>query len=523
MSYELIMRNILERPARLFPDKEALIYKDRRMTYPQLWDRVMTLGNVLKKLGMNKGDRIATMAWNTLRHLELYFGAPLSGGVLHTVNLRLHPNDIVFIMNHAEDSFFFVDDAFVPMVEAIADQLLTVKGYVVMTDGDLPETSLSPVYSYEELMGQEGSDFTWPDLSENDPATMCYTTATTGTPKGVVFTHRQAYLHSLTVLAELGISEEASMIHVVPMFHAHSWGAPYAATWAGAKQVYPERFDVQLFCELIQQEKVNISCFVPTILNMILNFPDVDKYDLSSLEDIYCGGSATPRAMMEAADKLGIRVNVAYGATETFPLVSVSKLRANMQDLPEEEKYDIRLKAGCPTYGVEAKVINDDGEEVDRDGQEVGEIWMRGPWIADHYYNDPVKSAEYFAEGWWHSGDLATVNEQGYITIVDRAKDAIKSGGEWIISTDLESILLTHPAVLEAAVIGVPHDKWGEVAHACVVLKEDYKGKVGEEELLGHFSGKVAKWQIPKSAGFYDELPKTSVGKIAKRVLREEG
>jgi fatty-acyl-CoA synthase len=522
MAYELLMRNILERPAKLFPRKEALIHKDQKLTYPQLWDRVLTLGNVLRKLGLNKGDRVATLAFNTLRHLELYFAAPFSGGVLHLVNLRLHPNEITFIMNHAEDSFLFLDDMFVPFVESFADQLLTVRGYVIMTDGGLPETKLSPAYSYEELMSGEGPDFTWPGASENDPATMCYTTATTGTPKGVVFSHRQAYLHSLTVLAELGIREDACMIHVVPMFHAHSWGAPYAATWAGTKQVYPERFDAQLFCELIEREKATISCFVPTILNMLLNYPDIGKYDLSSLETVFCGGAATPRAMMEAADKLGIKVSVAYGATETFPLVSVAHLRSYMQGLSDDQKYDVRLKAGCQTYGVEVKVVNDAGGEVEWDGKEVGEIWLRGPWIAEYYYQDPVKSKEYFADGWWHSGDLATVNDEGYMTIVDRAKDAIKSGGEWIISIDLESILLTHPAVLEAAVIGVPHEKWGEVAKACVVLKEGYEGKVSEEELLAHFEGRVAKWQVPKSVSFYDELPKTSVGKIAKRVLRED-
>lgn len=529
MAFPLLLKTILERSRRLFPRKEIVsrdFSGEFRYTYQDFYERVCRLANALEAMGIKRGDRVATFAWNNHRHLELYFAIPCLGAVLHTVNIRLFPDQIVYILNHAEDKVIFIDEDLVPLINGIKDRLNTIQQYVIMTNKpQMPQTGLSPQASYEELLARASPRYSFPeDIDENSAAGMCYTTATTGNPKGVLYTHRGIVLHSFAIsLPDVGgISERDVVMPIVPMFHANSWGIPFAATMLGTKQVLPgARPDPRILCELMQKEKVTISLGVPTVWMGILNFLEREPYDLSSLRIALCGGSAPPKALIEAFDKkTGAMMLHAYGLTETYPLALYSRPKSYMMDWPEEKVYEKRARQGILAPGLEMKVVNQHGEEVSPDGKEMGEILLRGPWIIEEYYNDP-RTAESFTGGWLRTGDIATVDEEGYIQIMDRSKDLIKSGGEWISSVDLENTIMAHPAVLEATVVGVPHEKWQERPLACVVLKPDFRGQVDKKELLDFLVGKVAKWWIPDDVVFVDELPKTSVGKFDKKVLRE--
>lgn len=530
MDHPLLIKTMLERSRKLYGKKEIFsrcLDKDYRLTYGELYPRICSLANVLQSLGIEKGDKVGTLAWNNHRHMELYFAVTCSGQVLHTLNLRLFPEHLIHVINHAEDKIIFVDEDLVPLLERVADRLTTVEKYVILSDKEeLPPTTLSPVLHYEKLLAEGAKTFEFPDFDENTPAAMCYTTATTGLPKGVMYTHRSIYLHSLMLSLPdaLGVSEKDVILPVVPMFHVMAWGLPFAATWLGAKLVMPGRvLTAEALCQLFEQEKVTISAGVPTIwMGVFQHLEDGNKYDLSSLRFIVNGGSAIAKTMIKAFEKkFGINILHAYGMTETSPVVLVSQMKTYMSQWDEDCQYTVRAKQGTLVPGLEMKVVNDNGKEVKWDGKEMGELCVKGPWIAGSYYDEPERSRENMKDGWLHTNDIVTVDEEGFLLIQDRAKDLIKSGGEWISSVDLENTIMGHPAVAEAAVIAIPDLKWQERPMACVVLKPAEKGKVTEEEILAYLADRVAKWWMPDKVLFLDEIPKTSVGKFNKKALRE--
>jgi fatty-acyl-CoA synthase len=530
MNVQLTLKSMIERAEKIFPKKEVVSRTSTgitRFNYKEIGGRTRRLASALERIGVKRGDRVGTFAWNHHRHLEAYFAIPCIGAVLHTINIRLSSEHISYIINHAEDQVLLIDDDLLPLIEQVKDELKTVKAFVIMTDHDeLPESSLSPLYSYEQLLSEADAEFQFrDDIDENDPAGMCYTSATTGNPKGVVYSHRGIVLHSMAVgLADtVALSESDVCMPVVPMFHANAWGTPFAATWFGTTQVLPgPRFTPQLLAELIDYEKVTITAGVPTIWLGLLNELEKGYYNTSHLRAILCGGSAAPRGMIKTYEtKYKIPFIHAYGMTETAPLVVLSRLKSYQTDVSEEEKLDIRSKQGLLVPGIEMKIIGSNGEEVKWDGEEMGELLLRGPWIADEYYND-VRTEDAFKDGWLHTGDVATIDEEGTIKLVDRTKDLIKSGGEWISSVDLENALMAHEGVFEATVIAVPHPQWQERPIACVVLKENYKGQITKEILQEYLGTQFAKWWLPDDIIFMEEIPKTSVGKFLKRALREQ-
>ncbi len=526
MRYQLTLPSMLERAERVFPTKEIVSRTTSgifRYTYRDYGRRVRQLASALLALGVKRGDRVATLAWNHHRHLEVYFAVPSMGAVYHTLNLRLPPAHLVHVINHAADRVVIVDSDLLPLLEAIAPQLTTVEHYIVMSDGPaLPQTKLPNAKSYEALVAAAPPLAQWPALDEWEPAGMCYSSATTGLPKGVTYTHRALWLHTMVLgLADTaGLSEKDTAMCIVPMFHANAWGVPFAAVWMGAKQVLPgPRPDARVYCELIQNEKVTITAGVPTIWMAVLAFLEKERYDISSLNRVLCGGAAPPRALIEAFEKtLGVQFIHGYGMTEAAPLTHLSVFKSYMADWEADRRYAVKAKQGLLVPGLEMRVVGQEGTDVSWDGQTMGEVWLRGPWIADEYYNDS-RSAETFVDGWYRTGDIAAVDGEGYLIIVDRAKDVIKSGGEWISSVGLENAIMAHPAVAEAAVVGVAHPKWQERPLACIVVKPGQS--VTREEILAHLKGKCASWWMPDEVVFIDEVPKTSVGKFDKKVLRE--
>lgn len=528
MNAQLTLAPMMERAEKMFGKKQVIsrtstgIY---RFTYTQIGERTRRLASALETLGIKRGERVGTLAWNHHRHLEAYFAIPSMGAVLHTINIRLSPEHIIYIINHAEDQVLLIDDDILPLIEQIKDYLHTVKAYVLMTDHDqLPASNLQPLYSYEQLLKEADPSYQYPtDIQERDPAGMCYTSATTGNPKGVIYSHRGIVLHSMSLgLADtLALAEKDIAMPVVPMFHVNAWGFPFAATWFGCTQVMPgPRFTPQILADLIETEKVSITAGVPTIWLGLLQELENGRYETSSLRAVVCGGSASPRSLVERyRKKFNIPFYVAYGMTETSPLVTCSKLKSYQEEnLSEEEKLDFLCKQGTLVPGLQMKIVGPNGE-VKADGKEMGELLIRGPWIADSYYKDE-RSEETFQDGWLHTGDVATVDAEGFVKLVDRTKDLIKSGGEWISSVDVENALMGHEAIAEASCVGVPHPQWGERPIACVVLKEGQS--VSKEELLAYLKPKFAKWWLPDDVLFVKEIPKTSVGKFLKRSLREQ-
>lgn len=529
MQTPLTMTQMINRAEKFFPKKEVVSRTAsgiQRFTYRQIAERTRKLAEALQKLGVERGDKVGTLAWNHHRHLEAYFAIPCSGAVLHTINIRLSPQHIVFIINHAEDKVLLIDSDILPLIEAIKDKIPAVKAFVIMTDEpELPETTLSNVYHYEKLLDEATGEYEYPDdLDENAPAGMCYTSATTGNPKGVVYSHRGIVLHSMALgMADsAAVSEKDIAMPVVPMFHVNAWGLPFAAVWFGTNLVMPgPYFTPKLLAELIQEEKVTITAGVPTIWLGLLKELEENTYDMSSLRSVLCGGAAAPKGMIKAFEqKHNIPFMHAYGMTETSPLVVISTLKSYQEELSYEEKVDIKAKQGILVPGLEMKVVGKDGE-VAWDGKEMGEFAVRGPWIASEYYKDE-RTSDAFRDGWLYTGDVVTIDEEGFMKIVDRTKDLIKSGGEWISSVDLENALMAHEAVFEAAVIAVPSEQWQERPVACVVLKESYKGKIDKEELYEFLNPQFAKWWIPDDILFLEEIPKTSVGKFLKMALRDQ-
>lgn len=529
MDHKLQIKTMLDRAYKLFPKKEIFsrgLDRDMTYTYGEFYPRVCKLANVLQNLGISHGDKVGTFAWNNHRHLELYFAVTCSGAVLHTLNLRLFPEHLIHVINHAEDKVIFVDEDLVPLLEKVASELTTVEKFIILTDKEeLPPTTLSPVYHYEKLLGDVPDTFDFPDLDEYTPAAMCYTTATTGLPKGVTYTHRSIYLHSLaeSLPDVLGLSERDVVLPVVPMFHVLAWGLPFSCTWMGSKLVMPGRvLTPEALCKLMEQEKVTVAAGVPTIwMGIYQHLEGGARYDFSHLRYIVNGGSAVSATQIENFEKkYGLSVLHAYGMTETSPVVLCSTPKSYMDTWDEQSKYGVRAKQGVLIPGLEMKVVNDNGEEVKWNGQEMGELCVRGPWITGEYYKEPERSAENIRDGWLHTNDIVTVDEEGFVLIQDRAKDLIKSGGEWISSVDLENNIMAHPDVLEAAVIAVPDPKWQERPMACVVLREG--STASESDILAFLAERVAKWWLPDKVLFIGEIPKTSVGKFNKKALREE-
>lgn len=493
-------------------------------TYKEIVKRMRSLASALESLGIEKGDRVGTFAWNHHRHLEAYFAVPSMGAVLHTINIRLSEEHLVYIINHAEDKILLIDPDLLPLIERIQDKLQTVEAFIVMTDeASLIESKLKPFYSYEQLVQDANPTYEFrEDLDEDDPAGLCYTSATTGKPKGVLYTHRGIYLHSMALgmANTVGLSEADIAMPVVPMFHVNAWGIPFAATWLGADQVLPGPSPTpQILASLIEENQVSITAGVPTIWLGLLKALEQGNYDMKSLRAVLCGGSAAPKGMIQAFESTyGIPFIHAYGMTETSPLATVSRLKSYQSDLSEADRLEFRSRQGMIVPGLELKIVNEKGE-VAADGVEMGEMLIRGPWIADQYYKDD-RTEEAFRDGWLHTGDVVTMDEEGAVKIVDRTKDLIKSGGEWISSVDLENALMAHEAIYEAAVVAIPDPKWQERPVACVVLKEN--ANVTKEEILGFLKPQFAKWWLPNEILFLEEIPKTSVGKFLKMALRDQ-
>ncbi len=489
-----------------------------RTSYGEVCERVDRLARVLRRLGVEPGDRVATFAWNNQRHFELYFAIPCSGAVLHTLNVRLFAEQIAYIVDHAQDKLIFLDDSLVPILGPLASQLTSVEHFILLGDGD--SGSLPNVLRYEELLAEAGPGaFDYPELDERQAASLCYTSGTTGNPKGVLYSHRSICLHATGMLMadNLGLSQRERALVVVPMFHVNAWGIPYAAALCGADLLMPDRFlQAEPLARAIESERPTVVGCVPTIFADLLRYADTHDVDLSSLTNAVCGGSAVPRQLMkDFQERHGVRICQGWGMTETSPVVTFSN---PSDERGHDERYwDERALQGKPIPWTELRLVGDDGKEVPWDGSSTGEIEVRGPWIASRYYNDPSGDAK-FDSGWLRTGDIAAIDDQACVRITDRSKDVIKSGGEWISSVELENEVMAHPDVIEAAVIAVPDERWAERPLCCVVLSE---GSILDAHALReHLAGRVAKWWIPEQYAFVSELPKTSVGKFDKRTLR---
>lgn len=551
-NYNLLLKTIMKRPVDIYPDEIGIVYRNPnsgeyfRFTWQEWYNRTSRLAGALQgPLAVNPGqarrpgDRIGTMALNHHRHMELYYGATCMGAVLHPINVRLSLDHIVHTIKHSRDRILFVDDLFWPLLEGIYDRIKdTVDIFVYLSDKPgLPETGIHPLYEYEELIKTQSPLFEWPNLHEDTYATMCYTTGTTGLPKGVMFTHRQLYLQTLHVIAAYFFATDPASLHlgeaavpmiITPLFHVHGWGAPFLNVFSANKIVLPGMFTVEGFCELIQTEKVTNTAVVPTILAMIVEYKDLHKYDLSSLKNLGVGGGALPLGLKKKAEKVipGFRATSGYGMTETAPAAIGAFVKKTMLEWPEEKLDEVRVKTGLPVPGLEVKIVDEKGRRVPRDNETVGEIVIRGPWIMEQYYDEPDKTAEVWRDGWFHTGDVAKVDEDGYAIIVDRVSDMIRSGAEMVPTVLLENITATAEFVLEATYVGVPDEKWGQRPMAIVAL---VPGSTATEKDLFEFlktegvaKGKITRWMLPDYILIATEIPKTSVGKFDKITIRKQ-
>ena len=526
MNFPLTLTTLLERAGKLFRGVEILSRRPdctlTRTDYGEFYRRSRRLGLALTKLGMQRGDRVASMMWNHAGHLEAFFGVPCAGGILHTLNLRLHPHEIAGIARHARDRFLIIDDVLLPVLEKFREDAPFEKVIVAPygCGGAVPEGFLN----LEDLLEAAGDDFAYPVIDENDGAAMCFTSGTTGFSKGVIYSHRALVLHSFaeSMADTFAMSNNDTVLPLAPMFHANAWGLPYTAVMTGAKLMLSgPNLEPEGILDWMVEERVTATSAVPTVWIGVLDTLEKNpgRWKFTWPVRILCGGSAPPLELMRGLDRFGLQMIHLWGMTETTPLATTGRLKSNMRDWSEEEKYQVRGKQGWPVPFMELRTMRPEGEAT-WDGETPGEVEVRGPWVAGHYYESPDQAHRWTEDGWFRTGDVATIDRDGIMKIVDRAKDLVKSGGEWISSVDLENALMGHPAVKEACVVGVPHPKWQERPLAAVVLKD---GKTATAEELRQFlAATFAKWQLPDAFVFVAAIPRTSVGKFKKLALREQ-
>ena len=520
---QLNISTILQFGATVHKDAVVTTWTDagpRKISFGEIGSRAARLANALRSLGVDADQRVATFQWNNSEHMEAYLAVPSMGAVLHPLNIRLFPEQLAFVANHAEDKIVIVDPSLIPLLQPLLPSFTTVE-HVIVTGGaagsiEAPEGV--QVHDYEELLAAQPAEFDWPEVDENSGAAMCYTSGTTGDPKGVVYSHRSIYLHSMQVCMSDGmnISLDDNVLAIVPMFHAMSWGLPYAAFMVGASLLMPERFlQPEPLAAMIASERPTLAAAVPTIWQAVDSYSVANPIDMSSFRAVVVGGSSCPPELIRKfRDKYGINITHAWGMTETSPIGTLSRPKAS---LPEDKAFELRQTQGRMLAGVKARIVDDAGNALPWDGESVGELQVRGPWITGTYYK--VDSPDSFDDGWLRTGDVGFIKPEGFLQLTDRAKDIIKSGGEWISSVEVENYLLEHPSVAEAAVIGVPDPKWDERPLATVVVKEGLPDP-DVEELRAHLAERMAKWQVPKRFAFVDEIPKTSVGKLDKKRIR---
>lgn len=526
----LLLSRILGRGAKLDPNEEVVTMQENgthRQTLRTTWNRASQVAHALQKAGIQVGDRVASFMWNNYRHLELYQAVPSMGAVLHTLNIRLSPADLEYIINHAKDRVIFVDEDLMPLLEPLVDKMPTVELIIVCRHGEGIESSLSNQVDYEEFIADQPTEYQWPDIDENSPMGLCYTSGTTGKPKGVMYTNRSTYLHTITqaMTDAMSLSALDSLCGIVPMFHAMGWGLPFAASMLGCKQVMPHKYMTpDRLIQLMSDEEVTISAGVPTIwqgVKSIIESPDGGKYDLSKLSRLTCGGSAPPVSLMRwYFETMGVEMVQGWGMTETNPLGTLSRKVAKRSHklLTEDQQFENIAKAGLLMPGLEIEIFDEEWNALPHDGEAVGELLIRGPWIASEYYNDP--QPEKFHDGWLVTGDVAKIDAEEYLIIADRSKDLIKSGGEWISSVDLENHIVSLDGVSQAAVVAQPHPKWDERPVALVILVEG--ANVTKDLIISHCGEIFAKWQLPDDVIFVEQIPLTSTGKIDKKTIRAQ-
>jgi fatty-acyl-CoA synthase len=533
-AYPLLIKNLLTTPLIYSPERE-IVYRDKlRYTYADFDKRVKKLANMLEQLGVKPGQTVAVMDWDSHRYLECFFAIPMMGGVLHTINIRLTPEQLIYTINHAEDDVILVHEDFVPLLESVKGKFETVKQIVLLSDKIEPLAYDLPFAGeYEAMMSASSDVYDFPDFDENTTATTFYTTGTTGLPKGVFFSHRQIVLHTYGAMsglcaydAQANINSSDVYMPMTPMFHVHAWGMPYLMTLLGAKQVYPGRYEPEMLLKLIVGEKVTYSHCVPTIMTMLVTSPSIHKVDLKGWK-VIIGGSALSRGLCKEALKHGINLYTGYGMSETCPLLTLANIKTQMMDRDEEELIDIRCKTGLPVPNVQLEIVDLDGKPVPHDGKTAGEVVARAPWLTQGYVKDEAKSEALWEKGWLHTGDIGVIDPEGYLKITDRLKDVIKTGGEWISSLEIEDIISRHEGVSEVAVVGISDEKWGERPLAMVVLKEGFQKKVTEADIVDFCKtfvdkGIIPKYGIPSKIVMTQAIPKTSVGKISKKDIRAQ-
>ena len=530
----LLIKNLLDTPLIYSPDQE-IVYRDQhRYNYRTFSQRVQKLAAMLEKLGIGPGDTVAVMDWDSHRYLECFFAVPMMGAVLHTINIRLTPDQLIYTINHAEDDVILVNTDFIPLLASVKDRFETVKQVVVLSDtGEIPDSDIAFAGEYEALMADTSPAYEFSEFDENTMATTFYTTGTTGLPKGVFFSHRQIVLHTYGAMSGLcayasqaNINSSDVYMPMTPMFHVHAWGMPYLMTLLGAKQVYPGRYEPEMLLKLILTENVTYSHCVPTIMNMLVTSPAINQVDLTGWK-VIIGGSALSRGLCEQALEQGINLYTGYGMSETCPLLTLANIKPHLMEKDAEEQVEIRCKTGLPVPNVQLKIVDMNGNALPHDGNTAGEVVVRAPWLTQGYVKSPEKSEELWADGWLHTGDIGVIDPEGYLRITDRLKDVIKTGGEWISSLELEDIISRHEAVSEVAVVGVADEKWGERPLAMVVIKDAFRGKVTEEDIQAFCmtfveKGQIPKYGVPTRIILDAEIPKTSVGKISKKDIRAQ-